>query len=205
VTATKPKTVQLEFTAATRSDERSLSGAGAHGDYLFVAPDEGVSIVRMRRKNTLDYDDAKVCPVDALVHVPRAAGGEIDLEGMEARSPAPCAATSSRCSTASAYTATSGSASPRPCSQHTQLLHSTSALLYPVFHKGENWRLRPTVVSWSDAVAVASADQAAVPSGSWSSTPPAPRPAHGATCRARFPAQTSSTVGDADVGTCTTV
>jgi hypothetical protein len=66
VTATKPETVELEFTAATRSDERSLSGAAAHGDYLFVAPDEGVSIVRMRRKqDSPDYDHAQVCPVDA--------------------------------------------------------------------------------------------------------------------------------------------
>jgi hypothetical protein len=41
-------TTTLKFDAATKRDDQSLSGAAARGKFLFVAPDEGASIVRLR-------------------------------------------------------------------------------------------------------------------------------------------------------------
>jgi hypothetical protein len=76
--------VELEFESAARREKRSLSGVATHGDYLFVAPDEGASIVRLRRDgNSEKYHDPGTYPVDTLVTVPGAAGEEIDLEGMD--------------------------------------------------------------------------------------------------------------------------
>jgi hypothetical protein len=70
--------VELEFDAVTRKEARSLSGVAADGDYLFVAPDEGTSIVRLRRdENRHKYRQTDAYPV----------GGdkkdEIDLESMD--------------------------------------------------------------------------------------------------------------------------
>jgi hypothetical protein len=77
--------VELEFDAATRKDARSLSGVAADGDYLFVAPDEGTSIVRLRRdeKHSRKYRQTDAYPVGGLVPVPGDKKDEIDLEGMD--------------------------------------------------------------------------------------------------------------------------
>jgi hypothetical protein len=77
-------TVELEFNAETHLDELSLSGAAAHGGCLFVAPDEGTSIVRLQHGDgSEDYDAAAAFDVAKLVPVPGQVGDEIDLEGMD--------------------------------------------------------------------------------------------------------------------------
>ena len=77
--------VGLEFDAATRKDARSLSGVAADGHHLFVAPDEGISIVRLRRSKNQPrkYRQTDAYLVDGLVPVPGDEDDEIDLEGMD--------------------------------------------------------------------------------------------------------------------------
>jgi hypothetical protein len=77
-------TTTLEFDTATKRDDQSLSGAAAVGNFLFVAPDEGASIVRLQRHNASgNYRAATEFAVADCVSVPGATGDEIDLEGMD--------------------------------------------------------------------------------------------------------------------------
>jgi hypothetical protein len=76
--------VKLQFGSRGQREERSLSGAAAVEDYLFVAPDEGASILRLRRRRgSGQYRHADTYPVEEFVRVPGAPGDEIDLEGMD--------------------------------------------------------------------------------------------------------------------------
>ncbi|MGW5153476.1 DUF3616 domain-containing protein [Rhodococcus koreensis] len=76
--------VTLEFASGAGADRKSLSGAATHGDFLFAAPDEGASIVRLRRdRDSWDYRDEMAYPIEALVSLPGGPGSELDLEGMD--------------------------------------------------------------------------------------------------------------------------
>jgi len=75
--------ISLRFGAATGSDASSLSGAAAVGEHLFLAPDEGASLVRVRRSGGADYADATSYPVADFVDPPGDAGDELDLESLD--------------------------------------------------------------------------------------------------------------------------
>jgi hypothetical protein len=74
---------RLVFGPGKDPDELSLSGAAAVGEHLFLAPDEGTSIVRMTRTADGDYSAPTRFPVSDLVDVPGDPGDELDLEGMD--------------------------------------------------------------------------------------------------------------------------
>ncbi|MGH3669753.1 MAG: DUF3616 domain-containing protein, partial [Pseudonocardiaceae bacterium] len=77
-------TTTLKFDTATKRDDQSLSGAAAIGKFLFVAPDEGASIVRLRHHDTSgNYHTATEFAVADWVQIPGSTGDEIDLEGMD--------------------------------------------------------------------------------------------------------------------------
>ena len=75
--------ISLRFGAGAGSDALSLSGAASVGEYLFLAPDEGASLVRLRRSGDAAYDDAASYPVADFVDTPGDPGDELDLEGMD--------------------------------------------------------------------------------------------------------------------------
>jgi len=76
--------ISLRFGAAADDDSLSLSGAASVGEYLFLAPDEGGSLVRLRHSGNAAYDDATAYPVADFVGTPGDDGDELDLEGMDA-------------------------------------------------------------------------------------------------------------------------
>jgi hypothetical protein len=66
-------------------DTTSLSGVAATGKHLFLAPDEGAAVLRLRRGADGGYEHPERFDVDALtdpVVVPRG-DDELDLEGMD--------------------------------------------------------------------------------------------------------------------------
>src|SRR6478609_5671587 len=67
----------------TGRDEMSVSGATAVGDYLFLALDEGASLVRLTRSLNGDYGAAIAYPVSDFVDPPGATRDELDLEGID--------------------------------------------------------------------------------------------------------------------------
>lgn len=75
--------ISLRFGAEASTDALSLSGAASVGEYLFLAPDEGASLVRLRRSGNTDYDEATLYPVADFVDAPGDPGDELDLEGMD--------------------------------------------------------------------------------------------------------------------------
>jgi Protein of unknown function (DUF3616) len=75
--------ISLRFGAGAGSGALSLSGAASVGEYLFLAPDEGASLVRLRRSGDAAYGDAISYPVADFVDTPGDAGDELDLEGMD--------------------------------------------------------------------------------------------------------------------------
>ena len=64
-------------------DEMSVSGAAAVGDYLFLALDEGSSLVRLTRSHDGDYGALIAYPMSEFVDPPGDPGDELDLEGMD--------------------------------------------------------------------------------------------------------------------------
>lgn len=75
--------ISLRFGAGASVDSLSLSGAASVGEYLFLAPDEGASLVRLRRSGDTAYDEAVSYPVADFVDTPGKTGDELDLEGMD--------------------------------------------------------------------------------------------------------------------------
>jgi hypothetical protein len=63
--------------------ETSVSGAAAVGNHLFLAPDEGASLVRLTRSHNGDYSAPLVYPVSDFFDPPGDPGDELDLEGMD--------------------------------------------------------------------------------------------------------------------------
>jgi Protein of unknown function (DUF3616) len=78
--------ISLPFGAAADDDSLSLSGAASVGEYLFLAPDEGGSLVLLRHSGNAAYGDATSYPVADFVGTPGDDGDELDLEGMDADS-----------------------------------------------------------------------------------------------------------------------
>ncbi len=75
--------ISLRFGPGAGQDALSLSGAAAVGEYLFLAPDEGASLVRLRRSGDAGYGDATSYLVADFVEPPGGAGDELDLEGLD--------------------------------------------------------------------------------------------------------------------------
>jgi hypothetical protein len=69
--------------ASAGLDALSLSGAAMTGDHLFLAPDEGDGIIRLRRTGDADFADAAIIPLRDLVRLPGDRGDELDLEGLD--------------------------------------------------------------------------------------------------------------------------
>ena len=67
----------------TGRDEKSVSGAATIGDSLFLALDEGASLVRLTRSQNGDYGAPMAYPVSDFVDPPGDPGDELDLEGMD--------------------------------------------------------------------------------------------------------------------------
>jgi hypothetical protein len=77
-------TTTLEFDTATKRDDQSLFGAAVLGKFLFVAPDEGTSLVRLQYHHASgNYRAATEFAIPDCVSVPGSAHDEIDLEGMD--------------------------------------------------------------------------------------------------------------------------
>jgi hypothetical protein len=74
--------VVLVFGPDVRREELSLSGAASSGDHLFLAPDEGESLIRLTRNNDDIYDQAAKFRLADLVDLPGQRGDELDLEGL---------------------------------------------------------------------------------------------------------------------------
>jgi hypothetical protein len=75
-------TATLHFDGATKK-ELSLSGAASVGEYVFFAPDEGSSIVRLHRDRRDSYGDRVTFPLRGLLPLPGGPDDELDLEGMD--------------------------------------------------------------------------------------------------------------------------
>src|SRR4051812_49898921 len=73
----------LEFGSAGTDDSLSLSGVASVGEQLFLAPDEGASVVRLTRRDKGAYDRPAAYPLSDLVPLPGAPGEEVDLEGLD--------------------------------------------------------------------------------------------------------------------------
>lgn len=75
--------VELRFVGVDESG-LSLSGLAYDGQHVFVAPDEGASVVRMRRDPvTGGYQQDGTYPVADYVDVPGAGADELDLESLD--------------------------------------------------------------------------------------------------------------------------
>jgi hypothetical protein len=61
---------------------KNLSAVARVGDCLFLACDETASIERLRRLNDGSFGDHRQFGLDALVHLPAGADGEMDIEGL---------------------------------------------------------------------------------------------------------------------------
>jgi hypothetical protein len=79
---TPGETVTLDFDGGSKK-ELSLSGAASVGEYLFLAPDEGSSIPRLRPEGRGSYGRRASFPLRALLPLPGGAEDELDLEGMD--------------------------------------------------------------------------------------------------------------------------
>ena len=77
----RPDVISLRLGAG--GDALSLSGVAAVGEYLFLAPDEGASLVRLRRSGDAEYTAATSYPVADFVDTPEDTGDELDLEGLD--------------------------------------------------------------------------------------------------------------------------
>ena len=77
----RPDVISLRLGAG--GDALSLSGVAAVGEYLFLAPDEGASLVRLRRSGDAEYTAATSYPVADFVDTPGDTGDELDLEGLD--------------------------------------------------------------------------------------------------------------------------
>lgn len=76
-------TIDLELAGLTGKDAFSLSGVSVAGsDHLFVAPDEGGSVLRLGRHGD-GYRLADSVAVSDVVEVAGEPGGEIDVEGLD--------------------------------------------------------------------------------------------------------------------------
>jgi len=76
------ETVRLDFGRQVTGGELSLSGVACSGDYLFLAPDEGAQLIRLRRSGASEYGHALRLPLRDYVDLPGAPGDEADLEGL---------------------------------------------------------------------------------------------------------------------------
>jgi hypothetical protein len=75
--------IELTFSGAAHRSELSLSGVAVAGlDQLFVAPDEGRSVLRMSRHRQ-GFRSSGTFAVEDFVPVDGDPGDEIDLEGMD--------------------------------------------------------------------------------------------------------------------------
>jgi hypothetical protein len=74
--------ISCDFLPGTGRDSLSLSGVCARGDYLFLAPDEGADVVRMRRTAPGHFGEPVHFPLADLLAMPGDPGDEADLEGM---------------------------------------------------------------------------------------------------------------------------
>jgi hypothetical protein len=75
--------VTLHLDGAGAAASTSLSGVAAHGDHLFLVPDEGASLLRLKRLGDNDFGDVRVFGLADLVDLPGAPGDELDLEGLD--------------------------------------------------------------------------------------------------------------------------
>jgi uncharacterized protein DUF3616 len=75
--------VALVFGLDVKREELSLSGAASSGVHLFLAPDEGDSLIRLTRNNDDIYDQLAKFPLADVVDLPGQRGAELDLEGLD--------------------------------------------------------------------------------------------------------------------------
>lgn len=67
----------------THGSAASLSGVASIGDYLFLAPDEGASLLRLKRLGLSDFGQEQSFAVADFVEPPGSLGDELDLEGLD--------------------------------------------------------------------------------------------------------------------------
>jgi len=74
--------IELRFQTVGRAESLSLSAAGTDGDFLFVAPDEGAELIRMRRIAHNQFGDPVRLPLADYLDLPGGKRDEADIEGM---------------------------------------------------------------------------------------------------------------------------
>jgi hypothetical protein len=74
----------LAFGRDVPGESLSLSGVVSVGEHLFLAPDEGASVVRVTRRDQRMFDRPVSYLLSELVPLPGEPGEEVDLEGLDA-------------------------------------------------------------------------------------------------------------------------
>ena len=73
----------LAFGKDALGEDLSLSGVASVGEHLFLAPDEGASVVRLTRRDERTFDRPVEFGLPELVALPGEQGDELDLEGLD--------------------------------------------------------------------------------------------------------------------------
>lgn len=76
------ETIRLDLGRHVTRGELSLSGVACSGDYLFLAPDEGAQLIRVRKSGANEYGHALRLPLRDYLELPGAPEDEADLEGL---------------------------------------------------------------------------------------------------------------------------
>jgi len=77
-----PRPVRLHLGPHAATSGLDVSGVAASGDVLFLAPDEGASLLRLRRDGE-GWGSPEEVPLDEAVTLPGEPGDEVDAEGLD--------------------------------------------------------------------------------------------------------------------------